>query len=120
MTKIWPYCLIMKNFQLSKDEQKDVMQKKNQLEKKLREALAEWEKHATELEKFRWKLMDRTLLNSTDKDEAHNKSVFLIKVISVAVALLLSIAIFVNNWNFFHDDATSHFAMQIIGYQGMD
>ena len=49
--------------------------------------------------------MDRTLLNSTNKDEAHNKSVFLIKVISVAVALLLSIAIFVNNWNFFHDDA---------------
>ncbi|MEE2923629.1 MAG: hypothetical protein VX619_02510 [bacterium] len=49
--------------------------------------------------------MNRILLNSTDKDEAHNKSVFLIKVISVAIALLLSISIFVNNWNFFHDDA---------------
>ena len=38
--------------QLSKVEQKDVMQKKNQLEKQLREALAEWEQQATELEKI--------------------------------------------------------------------
>ena len=49
--------------------------------------------------------MNRIVLNSTEKDEFHNKSVFLIKVISVAIALLLSISIFVNNWNFFHDDA---------------
>ena len=38
--------------QLSKVEQKNVMQKKNQLEKQLREALAEWEQQATELEKI--------------------------------------------------------------------
>ena len=42
--------------QLSKDDQKDVMQKKSQLEKKLSEALTEWEKQATELENLKMEI----------------------------------------------------------------
>ncbi len=42
--------------QLSKDDQKDVMRKKNHLEKKLSEALTEWEKQATELEKLKMEI----------------------------------------------------------------
>ena len=42
--------------QLSKGDQKDVMQKKSQLEKKLSEALTEWEKQATELENLKMEI----------------------------------------------------------------
>ena len=58
--------------QLSKVEQKDVMQKKNQLEKQLREALAEWEQQATELEKIQKEIDGQDYLKTTFFKEKNN------------------------------------------------
>ena len=49
--------------------------------------------------------MDRIPVNSFAKDKGNSKTVFLIQAISIALAVILAVAILFKNWNFFHDDA---------------
>ena len=49
--------------------------------------------------------MDRVSENSLTKEKDNSKTAFLIQAICIVAAVILAVAIFIKNWNFFHDDS---------------